>query len=576
MNATDHPTQTLASPDPSLSARQATTSSRATAEERPGSFIRRRVPFLFSIRFGLTAWYAGILILTLSLSGIALRTLLVRSLEQDVETRLHSAAVEVRSQTSERLDQTGVEQDGSTGEPSFTIVPEFNVESILLSGLSVTVVEATTGDPLFQGGFLSNVWPNPADYRTYLNSRTPQYFTQNVAGKTIRGLAYPIISKQALDPETGHRRVIGMIFTGESLESRDRVLSSLNQVLFVAGIAGVAIASFGGWLLAGRALAPVNRIMTSADDIAKGKGAVSLSRRIDVPRTGDEIAQLAETFNDMLDRIEAAFAAQRRFVGDASHELRTPLTSIKGNIDVLRRQLASGRGADPQDIADALGDVHRETDRMGRLVDDLLALARSDVEGLGSMVSMDVVSLDVLAQEAARTADALAHGQEFVLHTPEPVVVHGDGDRLVQVMLILLDNAFRHTPPDGKVTLSISTATDPQDHLPCARIDVVDTGKGIAPEHLPHLFERFYRAEGSRSRADGGTGLGLSIALAIVRSHNGWIDVESAPGKGARFTVWIPLPAESIEPAAQASDKSSPRRLPIPRFVRLPRPSADE
>jgi two-component system sensor histidine kinase BaeS len=211
---------------------------------------------------------------------------------------------------------------------------------------------------------------------------------------------------------------------------------------------------------------------------------------------------------------------------------------------------------------------------MGRLVDDLLALARTDAEGLGSMVTLDVVSLDVLAQEAARTAEALVHGQEFVLHTPHPVLVHGDGDRLVQVMLILLDNALRHTPSDGKVTLSISIATDPQDHIPCGRIDVVDSGRGIAPEHLPHLFERFYRAEGSRSRTDGGTGLGLSIALAIVRSHNGWIDVESAPGKGTRFTVWIPLPSDDAEDAAQAAERASTRRL--PRIPRIRRSAAGE
>ncbi|HEV2073903.1 MAG TPA: ATP-binding protein [Thermomicrobiales bacterium] len=537
----------------------ASTTSRVPPEELPGSFIRRRVPYLFSIRFGLTAWYAGVLILTLAISGVALRAMLVRSLEQDAEARLIEAARDIRGMTSE----TGLITDprGDTGEMSLILLPDFDAESILATGLSITIIDTSASGPLFEKGPLSNRWPQPQDYRAYLKLREPTYFIHEISDQSFRGLAYPILSRQAPDPETGQRSVIGVIFTSESIESDNRVVARLNQVLLATGLAGVVVATFGGWMLAGRALAPVNRIITSADDIAKGKGEVSLSRRLDVPQTGDEIAQLAETFNDMLDRIEEAFAAQHRFVGDASHELRTPLTAIKGNIDVLRRQIASGRGMDPADTSEALADVSRETDRMGRLVDDLLSLARTDAEGFGSIVNLDAVSLDTLAREAIRTAEVLVNGQELVLNAPVPVMIHGDGDRLVQVMLILLDNALRHTPPGGRVTLSISTAIDPHDHVTCACIDVEDTGKGIPAEHLPHLFERFYRAEGSRSRLDGGTGLGLSIALSIVRSHQGWIDVESAPGHGTHVTVWLPMLDEDTDTDGPAS-----RRLPrIPR-----------
>jgi len=539
----------------------ASSTSRAPMTDEPESFIRRRVPFLFSVRFGLTAWYAGILIVTLAVSGIALRMLLVHSLNQDAEERLISAARDIRAQTSER--QSLAEATGDTGEITIVLVPELNVEPILVSGLSVTIIDASGGAPLFQGGPLARRWPQREDFRSYLDIREPTYFIQRVAGQPIRGLAYPILSGQFVDSKTGLRPVIGVIFTSESLETGNRILDRLNQVLLTTGLAGVAVATLGGWMLAGRALAPVNRIMTSADDIAKGKGPVSLSRRLDVPKTGDEIAQLAETFNDMLDRIEEAFAAQRRFVGDASHELRTPLTAIKGNIDVLRRQIASGRRTDPSDISDALVDVGRETDRMRRLVDDLLSLARTDAEGLGSIVNFDAVSLDVLAREAIRTAEVLVEGQHLMLRAEDPVMVHGDGDRLVQVMLILLDNALRHTPEGGNVTLTISTAVDQQDDIPCARIDVEDTGRGIAPSHLPHLFERFYRAEGSRSRLDGGTGLGLSIALSIVRSHHGWIDVESGEGQGTHFTVWLPLTLDEDH----LDEHNANRRL--PRMPRL-------
>lgn len=548
-------------PDVERSPSISSTSSRRPLDDPQESFIRRRVPFLFSIRFGLTAWYAGVLILTLAVSGVALRMLLVRSLEQDAEQRLLSAAEEIFEQTSER--QIVAEIPGGSGQIAVVPSPELDVESILVSGLSVTIIDATSSQPIFQGGPLARRWPQREDFPTYLQLREPTYFIQRVYGQNIRGLAYPIRSQEVVSTESGQRPIIGVIFTSESLEAGNRVVHRLNQVLLTTALAGVVIATLGGWILAGRALAPVNRIMNSADDIAKAKSTISLSRRIDVPPTGDEIAQLAETFNDMLDRIEEAFAAQRRFVGDASHELRTPLTSIKGNIDVLRRQVSSGRRAEPRDISDALADVGRETDRMRRLVDDLLSLARAESEGFGPTVNVEAASLDILAREAIRTAEVLVEDQKLKLEANEPVMVQGDGDRLVQVMLILIDNALRYTPANGTVTLSITSAIDPQDGIACARIDVEDTGRGISPDHLPHLFERFYRAEDSRSRLDGGTGLGLSIALSIVRSHHGWIDVESGPGQGTHFTVWLPLPTDD----PNNEDEQTSRRLPrIPRL----------
>jgi signal transduction histidine kinase len=213
----------------------------------------------------------------------------------------------------------------------------------------------------------------------------------------------------------------------------------------------------------------------------------------------------------------------------------------------------------PTDIAEALGDVGRESARMSRLVEDLLSLARNEAQGYATMSDLDVVSLETLAHEAVRTAEVLVNGQTLSLEASEPVLVHGNGDQLVQVMLILLDNALRHTPEGGSVTLRISEDIDPVDEIRCARIDVEDTGHGIHRAHLPHLFERFYRAEGSRARTSGGTGLGLSIALSIVRAHFGWIDVESAPEQGTRFTVWIPQQNTSSDPDTESSSRLIPR-----------------
>jgi two-component system, OmpR family, sensor kinase len=547
-------------PAPDSATGVTTSSSRVVQDEPRESLIRRRVPFLFSVRFGITAWYAGVLILTIAVLGIGFRILLVRALEQDAEERLVIAAEDVRRQT----DELPYHDPDKDQYPAYELeAPEdIDVQRSLMSGVSITIVDTATRRVLFSEGTYEDLWPRERDIAELLDTRNETFITSHVEGYNIRSLVYPIRSQEMRDAKTGEPMIIGMVFVTESLTTTTRMLSQLNQLLLISGIVGAGIASIGGWVLAGRALLPVNRIMSSAEDIANDRSAASLSRRLEVPRTGDEIAQLAETFNDMLDRIEQAFAAQRRFVADASHELRTPLTSIKGNIDVLRRQLAAGRTLDPDDIVEALGDIGRESARMSRLVEDLLSLARNESATYTTTQDRPVMSLDVLAGEAVRTAEVLVHGQALRLEAPEPVLVHGNGDQLVQVMLILLDNALRHTPEGGSVTLRVSRDIDPIDDIACARIDVEDTGQGIESEHLPHLFERFYRAENARDRTSGGTGLGLAIALSIVRAHAGWIDVESAPDAGAHFTVWIPL---LEEPLPQST--STPSRL-LPRMTR--------
>lgn len=513
---------------------KATVTSRELPDERSQNVLRRRVPFLFSVRFGITAWYAGVLIITLAMLGIGLRVLLIRSLESDAEQRLSEAALDVRAEVHEEPISDRNQIYRLTSQSSL------DTESIVLSGISVTVYDFSDSSIEYSVGPLNNLWPTASDIERFSTEQNPTLGTYRVDGYAIRGYTYPILSSQFSDHRTGVPMIIGVIFTSESLSGTTHMLSQLSQALLLFGVIGGATASIGGWSLAGKALSPVNRFMASADAIAKDRTVTSLSRRLDVPPTGDEIAELGNTFNDMLDRIEQAFVTQQRFVADASHELRTPLTSIKGNVDVLRKQLSSGRECSPQEMVEALGDVSRESERMSRLITDLLSLARSDTDPNRIDSGADVVSLDLLAREAIRTAEVLVDGQELILNSNEEVLVHGDGDTLVQVMLILLDNALRYTTAGQTVALTISEDIDPQDKVRCARIDVDDTGVGIEAEHLPHLFERFYRAEGHRARTMGGTGLGLSIALSIVRAHRGWIDVASTPGEGTNFTVWLP------------------------------------
>jgi two-component system OmpR family sensor kinase len=535
----------------------ANASSRTLQELPKESLIRRRVPFLFSVRFGITSWYAGVLILTIAFLGIGFRMLLVRSLEQDSRERLMDSAETVLQQMTE---VTFIVPEGDMSNAYEISRSEgFDAGPVQLSGVSVTLIEMNTRKEVFSMGTYSGFFPGTEDVNKYLRLREPDYEVLNIRGHNVRSLIYPIESNSLRNPADGSPLLIGLLFATESIATTNRILTQLNQVLLVSGIVGAGIASIGGWILAGRALVPVSRIMSSAEDIANDRSAASLSRRLVVPRTGDEIAQLAETFNDMLDRIEQAFTAQRRFVADASHELRTPLTSIKGNIDVLRLQIAAGRSLDPEDISDALADVARESARMSRLVEDLLSLARTEAEVANNSGDKRLTSLDVLAEEAIRTADVLVHGQHLQLEAHEPVILNANGDQLVQVMLILLDNALRHTPAGGWVTLRIRREIDPVDHISCACIEVSDTGQGIDSEHLPHLFERFYRAENARDRRSGGTGLGLAIALSIVRAHKGWIDVASVPSQGTTFTVWLPLKERDINAQAALPSRRTGR-----------------
>jgi signal transduction histidine kinase len=323
-----------------------------------------------------------------------------------------------------------------------------------------------------------------------------------------------------------------------------RTLSSFRRLLVGASLVGIALATVGGWLLAGRALRPVDRITATAAAIATERATPSaLAARLDVPASGDEVARLAATFNQMLDRIEQAFAAQRRFIADASHELRTPLTAIRGNIDVLLRQATLDEMPARADTLEALADVRREASRMARLLEDLLTLARADAPAADSSLAREPVPLDEVARDALQTARGLATGQHLTLDAPAPVVVLADPDRLQQLVLILLENAIRHTPPDGTIAVTVErTGND-------ARLTVRDTGEGIAPEHLPHIFERFYRADTARDRSRGGTGLGLAIAQAMTRVYGGDIGVVSTPGQGSAFTVTLPAAPVAARPA---------------------------
>jgi signal transduction histidine kinase len=312
--------------------------------------------------------------------------------------------------------------------------------------------------------------------------------------------------------------------------------------MVLGGVIGVLAAAFVGAFLARKALEPIDRITQTASEIARGG---DLQRRITKPGPPDEVGRLTETFNLMLDRLEGMFNAQQRFTADISHELRTPLTTIRGNVDLLQRM----GGADKASIEA----IRSETDRMIRLVGDLLLLAQVDA---GLPIRREPVAIDQLAGEVVRQLQVISGGVKVSLQSEAggPLCLDGDPDRLRQLLLNLIDNAIKYTPSGGEVRVHLASENG------SARLDVSDNGPGIPAEHLqpgpngvPLIFERFYRVEKSRTRAasvsgngrsGSGTGLGLSIAYWIVQAHAGRIEIHSEAGSGTTMTVWLPLEAK--------------------------------
>jgi two-component system OmpR family sensor kinase len=318
---------------------------------------------------------------------------------------------------------------------------------------------------------------------------------------------------------------VGYIEALTPLGRLDASIQTFRIMLPMLGLASLVVALLGSWAIAGNALRPIARMTRTAQTITLSR---DLSRRIETPAHRDELARLATIFNEMLASIESSYLAQQRFVSDASHELRAPLTAIQGNLELLNRHKAMPE----TEREEALAEMTRETERLTRLVADLLALARADA---GVPLKHRLIDLDEVVLDSFRSARQLARGQTLVLDPFEPIQVNGDEDRLTQLLLILIDNALKYTPEGGRVTVGLRLDDVGVELL------VRDTGVGIAPADVPHVFERFYRADPGRSRDPGGTGLGLPITQWIVEQHGGTITLESQPGHGTLVSVLLPL-----------------------------------
>ncbi|CAN5872319.1 HAMP domain-containing sensor histidine kinase [soil metagenome] len=470
----------------------------------------RRPRLLRSIRTRLSAWYAVFLVLIILVLGILVSTVLERQLREAVDNRLLESGSGVTSQFGVGF---------RFGGPVVIVPPS---DEIAIPSHLVQVVD-NRGRTWFRSENLGEERSLPFALETVQDGQL-RYETVELNGVTLRTLNYPIELR---------KRHIGSVIVAEPLNQLTQTVNDLRRLFILAALVGAALAGAGGWVLAGRTLRPVDQMAATARRIVSGSGdTLPLETRLEFPRTGDEIARLGTTFNDLLDRLEAALEQQRRFVADASHELRTPLTAVQGNIDLLEKQLVRAR-SDSNSTDETISELRRESKRMGRLVSDLLTLARLE-SATGLSLQVKPQPLAPIAGDAIRTASALHPDALFRIDSIDTVHAAVDAYRLEQVLVIVLDNAARHSGAGSPVELRI------RDRGSAAGLMIEDWGAGIPPEDLPHVFNRFFRADASRERVRGGTGLGLAIAQAVVKAHGGTIGIESELGRGTTVSISVP------------------------------------
>jgi|JFJP01.1.fsa_nt_gi two-component system OmpR family sensor kinase len=450
-----------------------------------------------SLRLRLTLLYSTFMGGILLIFGAAVYLLVNIILLNQVDTMLAGVA----------RDITSVTRVNSIGELSLVDLPPLDMTSsayVQVWGLNGEIVATSPSI----GTLIKPLDP------IGLETHSPVYKDSYLDRAHLRVLSVPLILGE---------RMIGTLQVGASLSVVDATQGNLLSVMVIIAVIGVLTAAIGSWVIVGRALSPLEDVAETVDQINR---ADDLSRRIPYKgQTEDEIGDLVVSFNQTLERLETLFTSQQRFLADVSHELRTPLTVIKGNVDLMRRI----KEADEE----SLSSIDQEAGRLTRLVGGLLMLAQAESGKLA--LNMKPVELDLLLTEVFTEMCVLSGNKVKVhLNDIDQVMVNGDRDRLKQVLLNLVANAIQYTPQGGDVFLSMSKIGEQ------ARIIIRDTGPGIPAQDLPHIFDRFYRAEKSRTRSTtSGFGLGLSIAHWIVEHHGGQIKVESKEGKGTTFVIWL-------------------------------------
>jgi two-component system, OmpR family, sensor kinase len=458
-----------------------------------------------SLRWRITAWYLAFFALLFVVFGLYVYGVLARSLESRLDVRLTSEASTEVGLFADELD----EMKGDVVRAAPEAVSEMHVRdsviAILGGGRVLAAGDAGADGALRQVAEIAASHPE-AEFTLTLGAFGRHGAHAAVHRTTAVGANFLIVSMGSLDSIAADLALVrGILLFG---------------LPFLLGIAGL-----GGYAVASRNLAPLRWMAEQARRITGN----SLDTRLEIGDAAAELETLAASFNELLARLDQSFAAMKRFVADASHELRTPLAVIHGEADVA---LACDRPAG--EYKQSLATILDESRRLSRLVDDLLNLARADAGGVRLQVA-EFYFNDLLA-ECCRSLQALAAARKVTLEClpAEDVVFRGDEALLRRLVVNLLDNAIRYTPPGGRITATLEARGEE------VWIRISDTGVGIAPEAASHIFERFYRADKARSRAEGGFGLGLSIVKWIAESHRGAVSVSSLPEEGSTFTVTLP------------------------------------
>ncbi len=488
-----------------------------------------------SIRLRLTLWYTAILFVALSVFAVVIYMGLERSWRSDRDNTISTRAREAYGQILiNRANQVAYAP------------PPSALDAYTFDGVYIAYVDDQGNDVRRSTNLKSPVSLSPTDIQAIKERRFTFRNLVTTDGEPVRAFVYPISVPPGSAP-------FGAVIAAQPTAPLATTLRKAQFFLAGGVFAATLLLALIVYAVARTGLRPIERM---ARDAAGIQQAQDLSRRVAVPRTGDEVAGLGRTFNEMLGRLEAVFDAQRRFIADASHELRTPLTAIRGNADLLKQH---GERMEPEERAEVLDDMATEAERMSRLIGDLLALARAQT---GEQPKPTPVRFDEAVEGAVRAARGLARDHEIIsFPAGMPVWVLGDPDRLKQLALILLDNAIKYTPPEGRIWVAV------RPNGATVELRVVDEGPGIPADRLPHLFDRFYRGGTlARGRDDGGAGLGLAIAREIAQGFGGTIAVESTVGRGTAFTVEFPIltpapsyPADVPEPSVPASVASATR-----------------
>jgi len=467
--------------------------------------VTRLRPAQLPLRLRLTLWYLLSLGLILLLFGLLLYWQVQHNLLGQVDSSLQLAAAQASATVG--IQSGGLDFQNADASPALARLSEDTAIRLLAD-------DGTVMDSLGRAAEAPVLTP-ASGYQTYFDGDD----TWRVYGERV----------DLPDAAAG-----GWLQVTQSLESVQQTLLLLRLQLLWGVPLALLLAGAGGYFLASRALRPIDRITRTAQAI----NSSDLSLRIGHSGPADELGRLAATFDEMLDRLQSAFDRERRFTADAAHELRTPLTALKGRIGVT---LSQPRQA--TEFCDSLQEMERQVDRLIRLSSDLLFIARLDQGQVKRR--QDPIALDDLLAAVVEQLRPLAEAKAISLPEPDArgLTVPGDMDLMIRLFLNLLDNAIKFTPPGGRVSVEAQRSGEQ------VTIAIRDTGPGIPAVHRAHLFERFFRMGGDRSRADGqgGAGLGLAIAHEIARAHGGSLTVKSALGDGTTFFVKLPrspLPSE--------------------------------